>query len=411
MFLMVATNQVGRDISGITSVEYNLEAPPLQSTPNNKAPSISASIQRAIQRRAVASTRGSFQIQDSYMQQREQNRQREASDTPQKVPDPTIPPSSAVSDLPPGFCRTSSTGYELLLESLLGIIFREESLFFPAQGSILDVGAQFGEQACHFAKLNPHRKVYALDPSPSQVEAIASKFAKDLPNLIVKNVGVGGTPGTGVANDGFTGMKPGEKYTILTMDNLFFDRFEPLAFAHIDVEGRELEVLHGGNKTIQAYKPVFTAELRVHQNPEYSRQLLDYINKIGYDAYVIDEVCGWPHMDYRNLICFPRSRMDYMEFSDAFNFAMATEAIIPVNSKTIFDKVYPCCALGGTCCPYNSTDDKRCCHEKSMRKWHQQNNVKKPAILQGFTYSRNHVFSMWGALRKRSNMTPEQALA
>ena len=37
-------------------------------------------------------------------------------------------------------CRTTSTGYEILLDSIIGGIFREEGLLPP--GSVLDVGAQ-----------------------------------------------------------------------------------------------------------------------------------------------------------------------------------------------------------------------------------------------------------------------------
>jgi FkbM family methyltransferase len=250
---------------------------------------------------------------------------------------------------PPGFCRTSSTGYEIVLESLLGLFFREDG-FFP-EGSVLDVGAQFGEMACHFASLAPERKVHALDPSPTQCEKMKKSFGAYLPNLSITNAGIGQFVGKGRAGPGFTGMNPGDKFLIETIDNLFYAKSEPLGFAHIDVEGRELDVLKGGAQTIEEYKPIFTAELRVHQDPFYSRQLLDYINELGYDSYVVDEPCGWPHMDYRNLINFPRNRMHKLEFSDAFNMAIATDAIFLVNSRTIFEKIYPCCALGGRMLP------------------------------------------------------------
>ena len=112
-----------------------------------------------------------------------------------------------------GFCRTSSTGYEVILESLLGMFFREADLLL-GEGDVLDVGAQFGEQACHFAKLAPDRQVYAMDPSPSQVESIRTKFAAHLPNLNVIHAGIGAEVGTGVAGSGFTGMKEGDKFQV-----------------------------------------------------------------------------------------------------------------------------------------------------------------------------------------------------
>lgn len=322
----------------------------------------------------------------------------------------TIPVNERRVDLPAGFCRTSSTGYEILLESFMGALFAEEGLL-PSEGGVLDVGAQFGENACHFARLAPERTVHALDPSPTQCASISSKFASKLPNLHVTNAGVGKEVGEGQAGEGFTGMAPGDVFRIETIDNIFFDKGEKLAFVHIDVEGRELDVLRGGSKSIAANKPIFTAELRVHKDPDFSVEMLDYINEIGYDAYVVDEPCGWPHMDYRNLINFPRSMMKKLVHSDAFNQALFTEVIFPVNSKTIFSKVYPCCALGEECCRYNSTSVKGCCREDNMRKWHSKNNVYKPIALQGFTYSKKYVMNTWKDLYKREKMTPEQAIA
>ena len=136
------------------------------------------------------------------------------------------------------------------------------------------------------ANLAPGRTVHALDPSPSQCLAM-NKFA--LPNFKVTNAGIGRMVGKGVAGPGFTGMKPGDEFRIETIDNLFFDKNETLAFAHLDVEGLELEVLKGGKKTIDAWKPIFTTELRVHKDPEFSRALIDYINDLGYDRYATDE--------------------------------------------------------------------------------------------------------------------------
>jgi hypothetical protein len=130
------------------------------------------------------------------------------------------------------------------------------------------------------------------------------------------------------------------------------------------------------------YQGLSAAELRVHQNPDYSRDLLDYIfkNEVGYDAHVVDELCGWPHVDYRNLINFPRSQKtpSYSSLLDSIlRLQMPFQMpFFTVNSKTIIENFYPCCSIGGECCFYESTDDKR--------QWHGKNGVKKPFAMQGF---------------------------
>lgn len=132
-------------------------------------------------------------------------------------------------EVPHGFCRTSSTGYEIVLESLLGSLLAESNLIPP--GDILDVGAQFGEQACHFATLAPERSVYALDPSPEQANGIVKKIGAHLSNLIVINAGIGRTVGNGTADTSFTGMKVGDTFLIETIDHLFHDSGRALGFA------------------------------------------------------------------------------------------------------------------------------------------------------------------------------------
>jgi len=302
----------------------------------------------------------------------------------------------------PGFCKTSSTGYEILLESLLGGIFREADLLL-GEGDILDVGAQFGEQACHFATLAPNRQVFAMDPSATQAESIRQKFASQLSNLNVINAGIGATLGTGKADKGFTGMKVGDEFPIETIDHVFIEQNRTLAFAHIDVEGRELEVLKGGDRTLRASKPIYTVEIRVHKDPVFTKDLVEHIDELGYDTYVVDEPCGWPHMDYRNLLCVPRSLGEKLVYSDTFNLAAATNAIFRVDSKSIFEKIYPECKVGGLLCPGNSADHKECCGEKRVKKWHEE-SCQKPVATQGFTYSKRATQAFWNQLKQRAKV-------
>eukprot|EP00966_Prymnesium_polylepis_P179299 4151271-Prymnesium_polylepis.1 len=81
---------------------------------------------------------------------------------------------------------------------------------------------------------------------------------------------------------------------------------EGLSFGHFDAEGSEMGVLQGGRRTILRDRPVFTVELHVHEDPNFTMKLLRYIAEdLDYDAFIIDELCGMKR-DCRNLICIPR---------------------------------------------------------------------------------------------------------
>jgi hypothetical protein len=80
-------------------------------------------------------------------------------------------------------CETTSRGWEVLTKSLLAVIFCEEG-FLPS-GGVLHVGAQFGEQACHFALLTPKRKVHAVEPSSDNIKKIKNSRFGALPELHV----------------------------------------------------------------------------------------------------------------------------------------------------------------------------------------------------------------------------------
>lgn len=312
-----------------------------------------------------------------------------------------------------GICETSSKGWEVLFESFIGMIFRENG-FLPQEGGILDVGAQFGEQACHFALLAPKREVVAIDPSPSQVKQIkASLFHKKLSNLQVIEAGIGANRTSQIITSedirmagggGFTGLGVGDTFNIETVDSLFFEQNKKLAFAHIDVEGRELDTVQGATQTIKANYPVFTTEVRVHRDPAYTKDLLDFIDSLGYDSYVIDEVCGYPHMDFRNILNVPRKLSTRLINSDAFTFALNLDAVWRVDSKSIFETVLPCCVLGGACCQVQSTNDKECCGEGVVLNWMTKNPVQKPKATTSFRPSRRSVLNRWKALKVRASV-------
>ena len=60
--------------------------------------------------------------------------------------------------------------HEPLLTFLLSSMLYEDNGELLPEGSILDCGAQRGEQGAHYAVSSPNRKVIAMDPSPVHVK-------------------------------------------------------------------------------------------------------------------------------------------------------------------------------------------------------------------------------------------------
>mmetsp|Transcript_2495 Transcript_2495/g.3460 ORF Transcript_2495/g.3460 Transcript_2495/m.3460 type:complete len:188 (-) Transcript_2495:925-1488(-) len=186
---------------------------------------------------------------------------------------------------------------------------------------------------------------------------------------------------------------------------MYFDKGEKLAFAHLDVEGLEFDVLKGGLKTIHANRPIFTVELRVHETNN-TKQLLDLIGNEGYDTYVIDEVCGWPHIDLRNVLCIPRKRSLAFGKSDGFNLLLATKALKRVTSADIAEVILPCCALGGECCVGSDLNGPNCCSEKVVTDWYDKHKevAKPPPMMLGWKSARKQFLTQHWRLGQRQKV-------
>lgn len=291
--------------------------------------------------------------------------------------------------------------HEPLSTFLISSILKDDELLLPKEGSFLDCGAQFGEQGAHYAVTSPHRKVIAMDPSPKNIQRIKDSYGS-LANLEIRQGGLGREVGTMKPRDKSFEMDLNSEFQVFTLDSMFFDKGEKLAFAHLDVEGLELDALQGGVATIRANKPVFTVELRVHETNK-TTPLLDFIDSLGYDTYVIDEPCGWPYVDLRNVLCIPRRKSEDFGKSDGFNLMLVMGGIQRVTSEDITQRILPCCALGGECCPGNDLDGANCCTEKMVFEWHNNNKEKlnKPVVTLGFKEGRQEFLKQQYRLRMR----------
>ena len=315
------------------------------------------------------------------------------------------------------YCVKPTT--EIKLNAILSGLFFERQI--PA-GSILDVGALDGAFAAYYACLAPDRKVYAVDPSPANVESYRKRYTKAYPNIQPFNAALGEFHGAipltrlpRVMNGRFAQFSdisahmeknlsfPAsvESVEVYSVDDLLQKHWqgERLGFAHIDVEGSELAVLRGMTNSVKAYGPVLTVEVHVHFDVEFTKRLLSYMEWLGYDTFLVEESCGMPlvlpstrtfhahshptltacfagmRMDCRNLLGLPRRSP--IQDSNILDLAVASRSLVRVNASSIFQEAYPCCRPGGACCPTQSRGakvlgDPSCCYWRHVRRHLQQ---------------------------------------
>lgn len=208
---------------------------------------------------------------------------------------------------------------EIKLNSIIAGLFAESNV---PEGSIIDVGALDGAFSCFYASIAPQRTVHALDPTEANVQMFRRRYSHKFPNIQpmvgalgekratissvrlpkqmngamtqVTDIHVAAAAAASSGGKNKVSSSSDEGIQLYAADELFETRWrgERLGFAHIDVEGSELSVLRGMEKQIRKDKPLFTVEVHVHFKPEFTRDLVAFIEGLGYDAHLVEESCG-----------------------------------------------------------------------------------------------------------------------
>lgn len=72
--------------------------------------------------------------------------------------------------------------------------------------------------------------------------------------MVFQQGGLGQHVGTMKVPDSSFQMPIGSEFLVYTLDSLFYDQGKKLGFAHLDLEGLELDVLKGGGEHNQNFK-------------------------------------------------------------------------------------------------------------------------------------------------------------
>lgn len=275
---------------------------------------------------------------------------------------------------------------ETIFNSVVSGLFAEGRI---PDGSIVDAGGFTGDFACWYARLTP-RPVHAIEPNMQNVQYMARRYSKTT-NLQPMQGGLGSTRKVlSTGRQGFASQMQGHSSTVgllralpvggrnLTLgapgtfevrrlDELFETRWpaERLGFLHLDVQGSELDALRGAAATILRDRPIFSTEVEVHANARLTASLLRFIDELGYDSYLVEEHCGTPRQDCRNLLNLPRALHAEEWHSGALDLAVGSRSMFRVDGASIGKHAFPCCARGGECCR-GAAD---CCGERAAYAW------------------------------------------
>ena len=308
----------------------------------------------------------------------------------------------------PSRCPIPTT--EPLLVAIVRGLFAEGAI---PPGSVVDAGANDGTEACVYAESSPDRVVHAVEPLKSNIAAIHRlRRAVNMSNIHPLMAGLGNASTAVIPAEEPQAQPIGPRpdaaqlrrrrrrrrllsntqitasshvhphFSVYRLDDLFAATWvdERLGFAHFDLEGFELSVLQGARKTIERDRPIFTAEMFVHNRPRLTAAVLRFAEvELAYRAYVVEEQCGIP-ADCRNALFVPKELVPLLRRSPTLDIAANSGVLIPTDADTVSALAYgpvcdardgrspPCC--GGT----NATTFEDggvgwCCKNACVQRW------------------------------------------
>ena len=176
----------------------------------------------------------------------------------------------------------------------------------------IDCGSHIGVYSMLLSYLCPFGVVYAFDVCQRSIDMMYMNMAyneaehhRDFSNIFSIQVALGDRSGLfkeTVWQTGVTAGNYGETngdFAFDTLDNYAnIVRMNQLNLIKIDVDGWELETLHGAEDTIRKFKPAIVFETSsLHFRNHTIKEVYDYLTYLGY---------MWKPADNINIICEPR---------------------------------------------------------------------------------------------------------
>lgn len=155
---------------------------------------------------------------------------------------------------------------------------------------ILEVGANVGNHLVYYTKMMGASLVIPIEPNPTAIRILRKNILLNGIGASVRGdflgIGVGEKRGTFTVGDsplnnlGATRLVPSTNgdVKVVPIDDLQIGKID---FIKIDVEGMELGVLRGAERTIRSYRPIVYVEVMNHNRQDFSSVLDEHGYQIG----------------------------------------------------------------------------------------------------------------------------------
>ena len=195
--------------------------------------------------------------------------------------------------------------------------------------NIIDAGAFLGDTSLPLS-INIKGDVYAIDPGNINMEIIQEIIdLNGIKNVKLLPYCLSDTHKKLYYNEGkfginfttFSDNKTNKEYSVesYSLDILYNKNIikNNISLLHIDVEGKEYDVLKGSINLIKKYNPIIIFEGHIQTNISQVISCCDFLKNINYELFMIDEDAGNPG-DCKNFLCIPNDKIT--EFYEHFDF-------------------------------------------------------------------------------------------
>ena len=193
--------------------------------------------------------------------------------------------------------------------------FADIKRFFPkiSIDTILDIGANVGMSASHFADVFPHAKIYSFEPAPDTFTILKAR-TKKLDNVKCFNLAVGSSIGEGVilrgersdmnkvvpVSETITNENQ-DRVKFISLNEVFdFEALNHINYLKIDTEGHDIQVLQSGDRLLkESCIDFISVECSMNeQNQDHIplRIFQDYFFERGYSLFAVyKQLLEWKH--------------------------------------------------------------------------------------------------------------------
>ena len=172
--------------------------------------------------------------------------------------------------------------------------------------TVFDIGGNIGWYALHVAKPRPLSTIHTFEPVPWTFNFMQKNLKiNEIKNIIPTNLGFSDITGEFEfyldpaisGNASMVNVAEKEniqvfKCKVVTLDEYMQDKDIKIDFIKCDVEGAELFVFKGGEKTLKKHQPIVFTEMLRKWSAKFNyhpNQIIDFFKQLGYEPYVIKE--------------------------------------------------------------------------------------------------------------------------